>query len=169
MLRLLLLALAFAGLAAPAFAAQPASLFDGMFRKAPGQAAFSVKAPRKVSGPLSITVDITTQTMQVRAGNRALYSFDVSTGRKGYATPTGSFRPTRMHEMWHSSQYENAPMPYSIFFHAGYAIHGTTEIARLGHVASHGCVRLHPDNARLLFDLVQQVGMKNTRIVLIRS
>jgi lipoprotein-anchoring transpeptidase ErfK/SrfK len=60
-------------------------------------------------------------------------------------------------------------MPHSIFFYGGYAIHGTTDIAHLGQVASHGCVRLHPDNATLLFDLVDKVGMKNTKISLIRS
>ena len=60
-------------------------------------------------------------------------------------------------------------MPYSIFFHGGYAIHGTTDIKNLGTVASHGCVRLHPDNAETLFKLVDKVGMKNTKISLIRS
>jgi lipoprotein-anchoring transpeptidase ErfK/SrfK len=100
---------------------------------------------------------------------RTIYTFDVSTGRKGYSTPTGSFKPIRMHKMWYSSKYENAPMPYAIFFHGGYAIHGTTDVAHLGQIASHGCVRLHPDNAELLFELVNKVGMKNTRISLIRS
>ena len=74
-----------------------------------------------------------------------------------------------MHKMWYSSKYENAPMPYSIFFHGGYAIHGTTDVKHLGHVASHGCVRLHPDNAKMLYDLVQEYGMGNTDVVLYRS
>jgi lipoprotein-anchoring transpeptidase ErfK/SrfK len=107
--------------------------------------------------------------MKVMSDGRTIYTFDVSTGRKGYSTPTGNFAPIRMHKMWYSSKYENAPMPYSIFFHGGYAIHGTTDVAHLGQIASHGCVRLHPDNAELLFNLVDKVGMKNTKISLIRS
>jgi lipoprotein-anchoring transpeptidase ErfK/SrfK len=107
--------------------------------------------------------------MTVASNGRTIYTFDVSTGRQGYSTPTGDFKPIRMHKMWYSSKYENAPMPFSIFFHGGYAIHGTTDVAHLGQIASHGCVRLHPDNAEKLFNLVNQVGMKNTRISLVRS
>ena len=171
MLRIVLLVAAFFGLTAAALAAPPA-LFGDMFKPSSvAKTSFPV-AParaREITGPLLITIDITTQEMTVAAGGRTLYSFEVSTGRKGYATPTGTYRPIRMHEMWYSSKYENAPMPHSIFFHGGYAIHGTTDIAHLGHVASHGCVRLHPDNAALLFELVDKAGMKNTRITLLRS
>jgi len=164
MLRLVLVIAAIIGLSAPAYAAKPA-LFEGLF----GTAGVARVAPSRVKGPLTITVDISTQTMTVSADGRTIYSFDVSTGRRGYATPTGKYRPIRMHEMWYSSKYENAPMPHAIFFYGGYAIHGTTDIAHLGHVASHGCVRLHPDNAAKLFALVERVGMKNTRITLVRS
>ncbi len=90
----------------------------------------------------------------------------VSTARRGFRTPTGSFRPSRLERMWHSRKYDWAPMPYSIFFRGGYAIHGTTEIKRLGRPVSHGCVRLHPDNARLLFNLVREAGRPNSRIVI---
>jgi hypothetical protein len=65
---------------------------------------------------------------------------------------------------WFSSAYYNSPMPYSIFFHNGYAIHGSSAIDKLGGPASHGCVRLHPHHAALLFDLVQQEGPGNTTI-----
>ena len=78
-------------------------------------------------------------------------------------------KPIRMHEMWYSSKYENAPMPHSIFFYGGYAIHATYDVDNLGQVASHGCVRLDPANAEALYDLVKKVGMKNTSIKLIRS
>ncbi len=167
MLRLLLVAIAVLGLSTPSFAAK-STLFDGMFSKKSTGLAFG--APRNVSGPISITVDITTQEMVVSTANgRTLYTWDVSTGRKGFGTPTGSFRPIRMHEMWYSSKYENAPMPHSIFFHGGYAIHATFDVAHLGQVASHGCVRLDPENAETLFQLVEKVGMKNTSIKLIRS
>jgi lipoprotein-anchoring transpeptidase ErfK/SrfK len=122
-----------------------------------------------VAGQLRIAVDISNQEMIVSDDGDTIYDFDVSTGRKGHSTPTGTFHPIRMNEMWYSSKYENAPMPWSIFFHGGYAIHGTNDIRHLGHVASHGCVRLHPDNARKLFDLVKEYGMGNTRVVLYYS
>ena len=168
MLRIVLLIVAFLGLSSSAFAAQ-SSLFDGFFKKN-SHSSLSMMSPKTVSGPISITSDISTQSLTVASeSGRTIYSFDVSTGRTGYSTPTGNFRPIRMHKMWYSSKYENAPMPYSIFFHGGYAIHGTTDLAHLGQIASHGCVRLDPKNAEKLFELVNQVGMKNTKIALIRS
>jgi lipoprotein-anchoring transpeptidase ErfK/SrfK len=111
-------------------------------------------------------VDISTQTMTVTENGRVLYSWSVSTGRSPYRTPRGSFRPTRLHKMWYSRKYDNAPMPHSIFFHGGYAIHGTEHVGSLGRPASHGCVRLHPSNARTLYNLVRAHGTGNTRIVL---
>jgi lipoprotein-anchoring transpeptidase ErfK/SrfK len=89
----------------------------------------------------------------------------VSTGAVGHGTPTGHFRPQRLARTWFSTKYYGAPMPYSIFFHGGYAIHGTNHISRLGGSASHGCVRLHPGNAAKLFALVQRAGAGNTSIV----
>lgn len=169
MLRIILLITAFLGLTTSAFAAPP-SLFDGLFKKpAITHASLAKVSTRSISGPVSITIDLTTQTMDVVANGRTIYNFDVSTGRKGYTTPTGDYRPIRMHTMWYSSKYENSPMPHSIFFYGGYAIHGTGDIKHLGQVASHGCVRLHPDNAEALYKLVKQVGMDKTRIKLIRS
>ena len=163
------------GLSSPAFAAN-VSLFDDLFGDN-SQVTFGstharphlAAGPKRAAGRLSITIDITTQQMTVADGDDTIYSFDVSTGRKGHATPTGHFRPVRMSKIWYSSKYENAPMPWSIFFHGGYAIHGTTDVKHLGHVASHGCVRLHPDNAKMLYDLVQEYGMGNTDVTLYRS
>jgi len=170
MLRPLLLAVLFFGLTSSAFAATP-SLFGRMFDTNGSHSLFEAPAPkaRQAGGHVFITVDISTQEMTVEDDYGPVYTFDVSTGRPGHATPTGKFRPTRMHDIWYSSKYENAPMPWSIFFHGGYAIHGTTDIKHLGRVASHGCVRLDPANAKLLYDLVKSVGMKNTRVELIRS
>ncbi|MEO7222790.1 MAG: L,D-transpeptidase [Devosia sp.] len=171
MLRIVLLVALFFGLTSSALAAPP-SMFGGFFNKSSvTKASLTVTSPRvrTVTGPVAITVDLTTQEMTVASDGRTIYTFDVSTGRKGYTTPTGNYRPIRMHKMWYSSKYENSPMPYSIFFHGGYAIHGTGDLKNLGQVASHGCVRLHPDNAEKLFNLVNQVGMKNTKISLIRS
>lgn len=172
MLRVILWVAVFLGLTSSAFAA-PLSLFGDLFNKSSVTKASLSIGPvrtREISGPIQITIDITTQEMTVASNDgRAIYTFDVSTGRKGYTTPTGNYKPIRMHKMWYSSKYENAPMPYSIFFYGGYAIHGTTDLANLGQVASHGCVRLHPENAELLFNLVDKIGMKNTKISLIRS
>ena len=111
-----------------------------------------------------VMVDISEQKMTVRMDGQVVHEFPVSTGRKGYSTPTGAYGVTRMHRKYYSKKYDGAPMPYSIFFHGGYAIHGTTDIKRLGRIASHGCVRLHPDNARTLFNLVKEVGSDNTHV-----
>jgi lipoprotein-anchoring transpeptidase ErfK/SrfK len=164
------------GLSSPALAASP-SLFDDLFGDGGSQVTIGTRharpsaapASKKPGGRLSITIDISSQEMTVADGWHTIYSFDVSTGRKGHATPTGRFHPIRMHEMWYSSKYENAPMPYSIFFHGGYAIHGTTDVKHLGQVASHGCVRLDPANAKMLYALVKQYGMQNTDVILLRG
>jgi lipoprotein-anchoring transpeptidase ErfK/SrfK len=88
----------------------------------------------------------------------------VSTGRGRFGTPNGVFRPLRLERRWFSRRYCNSPMPYSVFFHKGYSIHGTTELSRLGGPASHGCVRVHPRNAAALYALVQGFGAERTRI-----
>ena len=110
-------------------------------------------------------IDISKQTMTVYEHGAVAYSWKVSTARRGYRTPRGTFRPTRLHKMWYSRKYDNAPMPHSIFFRGGYAIHGTDKIKSLGRPASHGCVRLHPSNARALFRLVKAYGPSKTRII----
>lgn len=113
---------------------------------------------------VSVLVDISTQTMSVSVGGVTEYNWKVSTGRKGHRTPTGDYRPTRMAEVYYSKKYDNAPMPHAIFFTGGFAIHGTEYIRSLGGPASHGCVRLHPDNAALLYSLVARYGAGNTEI-----
>ena len=113
-------------------------------------------------------IDLSEQRMRVYLDGRTRYTWRVSTARRGYRTPTGTYRPTRLHRKWYSRKYDWSPMPYSIFYHGGYAIHGTNAIRRLGRPASHGCVRLHPRNARTLFNLVRRYGRGNTRIVVTR-
>ncbi len=113
-------------------------------------------------------IDISEQRMIVYKNGMPRHSWPVSTGRRGYVTPTGSYRPTRMTKMHYSRKYHNSPMPYSIFFRGGYAIHGTSEVKRLGNPASHGCIRLHTDNARTLYGLVRDAGAKNARITITR-
>ncbi|MET3790101.1 L,D-transpeptidase [Aquamicrobium terrae] len=114
---------------------------------------------------LEARVSLSTQTMTVRKHGRVLYRWKVSTARKGYVTPRGSWRPKRMHRMWYSRKYDMSPMPYSVFYHGGYAIHGTGAVKQLGRPASHGCVRLQTANAAAFYALVREVGMGNTRIV----
>jgi lipoprotein-anchoring transpeptidase ErfK/SrfK len=114
---------------------------------------------------LTARIDISSQTMTVSEYGRVVHRWKVSTARHGYRTPRGTYRPIRMHRMWHSRKYHNSPMPYSIFFHGGYAIHGTYETRSLGRPASHGCVRLLPRNAATFFAMVKEAGPSNTRIV----
>ncbi|MCU0831209.1 MAG: L,D-transpeptidase [Rhizobiaceae bacterium] len=110
-------------------------------------------------------VDVSAQRMTVSYRGEVLHVWPVSTGRKGYRTPRGQWKPTRMHQRYFSRKYDNAPMPYSVFFTGGYAIHGTTKVKSLGRPASHGCVRLHTANAAAFYGMVQRIGRKNTRIV----
>jgi lipoprotein-anchoring transpeptidase ErfK/SrfK len=113
-------------------------------------------------------VSLSQQKMQVMVDGRTAFEWKVSTGRKGYRTPTGSYKPTRLHQMWYSKKYDNAPMPHSVFFRGGYAVHATDAVKRLGQPASHGCVRLHPDNASDFFRLVETFGRSNTQIVIVQ-
>jgi len=113
---------------------------------------------------LLIQVDQSTQRMNVTVDGNPLYEWPVSTGRPGYETPRGAFKPNRMDADHHSDEYEQAPMPFAIFFDLkGHAIHGSYDpIGRPA--ASHGCVRLAPANAEKLFALVKQQKMANTRV-----
>lgn len=112
-------------------------------------------------------ISLSTQRMTVTVNGVTRYSWPVSTARSGYRTPVGSFRPTLLKKMHYSSKYENAPMPHSIFFLGGYAIHGTGAVRSLGRPASHGCVRLAPGNAATLYSLVSQ-NRGATRIIVTR-
>jgi lipoprotein-anchoring transpeptidase ErfK/SrfK len=111
-----------------------------------------------------VTVDISDQIMVIQTPYET-FAWNVSTARKGYHTPRGMFQPYLLKKMHYSSKYDNAPMPNSIFFHGGYAIHATEDLKRLGRPASHGCIRLHPQNAKWLYRLVNEYGMENTFIV----
>jgi lipoprotein-anchoring transpeptidase ErfK/SrfK len=113
-------------------------------------------------------IDISSQTMQVSVDGRPLYVWPVSTARFGYVTPTGYYHPIRLERIWHSAIYNNAPMPYAVFFRGGYAIHGTYEVGHLGTPASHGCVRLNTWDAATLFSLVEQHGYGSTSIIISR-
>jgi hypothetical protein len=104
-----------------------------------------------------IHIDLSSQRMHVQSGEGS-YDWPVSTARAGYSTPRGSYAPTGMQLMHYSHKYHMSPMPYSIFFRGGYAIHGTYATGALGSPASHGCVRLSPGNAKRLYEIVQNEG-----------
>jgi hypothetical protein len=113
-----------------------------------------------------ISINKSSQKMTVSIDGEKTYVWLVSTGAAGYSTPSGNFRPFRMERDHFSKEWDDAPMPHSIFFTMqGHAIHGSPHTKRLGTRASHGCVRLAPANAAKLFALVQKNGMKNTRVV----
>ena len=123
-----------------------------------------IVVPFEALARVHVSVDLTAQRMHVFVDGSLRYVWRVSTGRRGYATPVGSYRPQRLERSWYSRKYDNSPMPHSIFFRGGYAIHGSYHTRRLGRRASHGCVRLAPRNAARLFSLVRRMGPRRTRI-----
>jgi len=113
---------------------------------------------------LLVDVDLTRQRMTVSENGVARHTWPVSSGRAGYRTPTGTFRPQWMAKMWYSRQYDDAPMPHSVFIHGGVAIHATSATGMLGRPASHGCIRLSPANAATFYKLVSTHGKAMTRV-----
>jgi lipoprotein-anchoring transpeptidase ErfK/SrfK len=116
--------------------------------------------------PLVATVDLSSQTMTVERYGKVIHTWPVSTARAGFSTPQGEWRPYRMHKLWHSRTYDNAPMPFAVFYDRGWAVHGTTAVSRLGTPASHGCVRLETVNAETFYNLVREIGAGNTRVII---
>jgi hypothetical protein len=113
-----------------------------------------------------VTIDKTSQRMTVSVDGVERYEWPVSTGRAGYSTPSGTYTATSMNEIWYSKQWDNSPMPHSIFFiKDGHAIHGSFDVKTLGRPVSHGCVRIAPKNAATLYALVKENGLENTRVV----
>ena len=119
---------------------------------------------------VAITIDKNSQGMTVAVDGVERYHWPVSTGIPSRETPNGSFRTFRMEEDHYSKEFDDAPMPHSIFFtKIGHAIHGTDSESRLGSPASHGCVRLSRANATTLYALVQEQGVLNTTVTLTGS
>ena len=119
------------------------------------------------SARLLIEIDKSGQRMIVSQDGVRIHVWPVSTGLRRYDTPSGAYTPFRMEKDHFSREWDDAPMPHSIFFTAkGHAIHGTDHVHNLGRPASHGCVRLARQNAATLFNLVRQEGMANVRVVL---
>ena len=121
-----------------------------------GLAACTLAAP--ATAGVVAQIDQSRQRMRVIVDGRPAYDWPVSTARRGYVTPNGSYRVGLMAPMWRSHKYHNAPMPHAMFFRGGYAIHGTYSTGSLGRRASHGCIRLAPGNAATLFSLARNRG-----------
>ena len=120
-----------------------------------------------VGSSIRITIDKATQKMTVLVNGEEKYDWPVSTGKRGYSTPSGMYTATSMNEIWYSKEWDNAPMPHAIFFMKdGHAIHGSYDVKHLGKPASHGCVRLAPKHATILYELVKKTGLENTQVVL---
>jgi len=114
-----------------------------------------------------ISIDKNTQSMSVTVDGAPRYMWPVSTGRSGYDTPDGTFKINRMDADHYSQEWDNAPMPHTMFFDMqGHAIHGFSDVKHLGMAVSHGCVRLAPENAAVLFNLVKTEGMGQTKVVI---
>jgi len=125
----------------------------------------SIRGSKEVT--LLVNIDKSKQTMTVSMDGVEIYEWPVSTGKAGYSTPSGTYTATSMNEIWYSKQWDNAPMPHSIFFMKdGHAIHGSLDVKNLGKPVSHGCVRISPENAATLYALVDKNGLENTRVVL---
>jgi hypothetical protein len=119
---------------------------------------------------IAITVDKNAQLMTVAVDGVERYQWPVSTGNPSHETPNGSFQTFRMEEDHYSKEFDDAPMPHSIFFtKLGHAIHGTESEGRLGTPVSHGCVRLSRANAATLYALVEKDGVLNTTVTLTGS
>ncbi len=138
---------------------------------APFAAVFLWLLPLPAQAGILITGDKVAQNMTVVVDGSEKFSWPVSTGQRGkYETPYGEFQPFRMEEEHYSKEWDEAPMPYSIFFTQwGHAIHGSNAVGRLGTRASHGCVRLATKNAAKLFALVQRRGVSNTQVVVLND
>jgi hypothetical protein len=130
-------------------------------------AAALLAATTSVNAAVLIQIDKSAQRMSVSVDGAERWNWPVSTGAAGYTTPSGSFKPFRMEATHFSKEWDDAPMPHSMFFtKIGHAIHGTYDTAHLGRAVSHGCVRLSAANATQLYQLVKAEGMSNTQVVI---
>lgn len=119
---------------------------------------------------VNIEVNKDIQQMTVSVDGQVRYRWPVSSGNPSHETPNGSFKTFRMEEDHYSKEFDDAPMPHSIFFtKIGHAIHGTDSVRNLGTPVSHGCVRLSRANATTLWNLVKQQGLLTTTVTLTGS
>ena len=149
---------------APASTAAKSDAQPGAKPDAKADAVPALAKPEPPKPTLHVAIDLTSQKMTVTENGGGSYKWSISSGRTGYLTPKGTFRPVWMSKMWYSRKYDYAPMPHAIFFHGGAAIHGTDSVYALGRPASHGCVRLSPSNAASLYRMVTKHGKQKTQI-----
>src|ERR1700722_4063166 len=121
-----------------------------------------LSAGTRAEASVAVHIDRSTQRMYVNVDGVPRYNWRVSTARAGYITPPGTYHPQMLARRWFSRKYYNSPMPHLVFFYGGCAIHGNYDISRLRGPASHGCVRLDPGNAAILFNLVERAGMSRS-------
>jgi lipoprotein-anchoring transpeptidase ErfK/SrfK len=147
----------------PAVTAQPTASPASL--AAPSTAVVAPDAkPKPVAPTLLVKIDLSAQRLTLTYDGGRRESWPISSGREGFATPRGTFRPKWASRMWYSRKYDNAPMPHAVFFNGGVAVHATQSIGMLGRPASHGCVRLAPGNAARFYALVHKHGFARTRI-----
>jgi lipoprotein-anchoring transpeptidase ErfK/SrfK len=130
---------------------------------------FPAEAKRRAA-PLpivNVVIDVSSQSMSVRLKDWPYGYWKVSTARPGYHTPRATFRAQRSARVYFSKKYDNAPLPNAVFFHYGFAIHGTYLVKSLGRPLSHGCVRLSPANSVAFNDLVRKYGLSATQITIV--
>ena len=129
--------------------------------------AFLLGLPAAAAASILINVNTSAQRMTVTVDGVTRWVWPVSTGNRGHATPSGAFTAFRMEEEHFSKEFDDAPMPHSIFFtKQGHAIHGTLDARHLGSAVSHGCVRLSTAHAAKLYVLVEQQGLGATQVVI---
>lgn len=150
--------------AAPANEAEPAPATAPAAPAAAAAAAAPVTVARPKPPSLIARINLATQRLELTVGGKHEQSWPISSGREGFPTPRGVFRPQWAAKLWHSRKYDMAPMPHAVFFSGGAAIHATQATGMLGQPASHGCVRLAPANAQRFYELVHKHGYQATRI-----
>jgi hypothetical protein len=128
-------------------------------------AAFALVTAAPASAGVSIRVNLANQTLTATTPDGEVRNWAISSGRTGYRTIRGTYRPYML-KTYHWSRKYHGHMPHSIFFKGGYAIHGTSYVSRLGTPASSGCIRLHPAAAKELFHMVKRHGQGSTRIAI---
>jgi lipoprotein-anchoring transpeptidase ErfK/SrfK len=148
---------------APSSAATPAP--PPQATPPPAAAAAPKPAPKPKPVTLVLRTDLAAQRLHVIENGREKYVWPISSGRREFATPGGTYHVTWTAKNWFSRQYDDAPMPHSVFFNGGIAFHGTYAVRQLGRPVSHGCVRLAPGNAATLYKLVHRHGYGQTKVV----
>lgn len=149
---------------APAPDAPAVAVLEPTVAIAATEATTSTEPPAPLAPTLTASIDLTRQLMVVSEHGVARYTWPISSGTAGYATPRGTFRPEWTAKMWYSRKYDWAPMPHAVFINGGVAVHATQHVGALGTPASHGCIRLAPANAKIFYTLVQRHGLKLTSV-----